>query len=135
MKQPRRLSDGRIDLQYPWSWQAWGLDLFAKAVHLTGAVGDPIAGLRALFEIGCILLRQNNRLEDDECHRLIPLSISDKACLGELAASMEIDPTGVLVPDRQLAAGIALGETITRIAFDLGALIEPLIRDINSRRS
>jgi hypothetical protein len=55
--------------------------------------------------------------------------------LGELAASMEIDPTGVLVPDRQLAAGIALGETITRIAFDLGTLIEPLMRDINSRRS
>jgi len=84
-------------------------------------------------EIGCILLRQNYRLEDDECHRLMPLSISDAACRGELAASMEIDPTDV--PDRQLAAGIALGETITRIAFDLGALIAPVIRDINSRRS
>jgi len=46
---------------------------------------------------------------------------------------MDIDPSDV--PDRQPAAGIALGETITCIAFDFGALITRVIRDINSRRN
>lgn len=134
-KEPRTLNDGRIDLQYPWTWQAWGLDLFKKAIHLTVVAGDPAAASRTLFEIGCILLRQNYRLEDDECHRLMPLSIGDAVCWGELAATFEIDAADALIADRQLAFGMALVELITRIMFDLGTLVTPLVRDINSRRS
>jgi len=134
-KEPRTLNDGRIDLQYPWTWQAWGLDLFKKAIHLTVVAGDPAAASRTLFEIGCILLRQNYQLEDDECHRLMPLSIGDAACWGELAATAEIDPADAKIADRQLAFGMALAELVTRIMFDLGTLVTPLVRDINASRS